>query len=123
LGELTLVARDGRKFRLDHSLFEYDELAEAVKRAVYPPLLDAYTRAFNHGESLPFGPLSLAAEGIRNGRKTLRWENLGQARLERGWLEALPADRRRGPRLRFAARSIPNVDLCLQLIQELTPNQ
>lgn len=123
LGELTLVARDGQKLRLDQSLNEYDELAEAVKRAVYPPLLEAYTRAFNHGESLPFGPLSLTAEGIRNGRKTLRWEDLSQARLERGWLEAVPLDRHHGPKMRFPARAIPNVDLCLQLIQELTPNR
>lgn len=121
-GELILVTRDGRRFHLDQSLSGYDELAETVKRSVYPTLLDAYTRAFNHGQALPFGPLSLTPEGLHNGRKTLHWQNLAQARLERGWLEALPNDRRLGPRLAFPARSIPNVDLCLQLIQELTPH-
>ena len=117
---LVLVTRDGRRFHLDQSLSDYDALAETVKRNVYPPLLDAYTRAFNHGQEIPFGPLRLTREGIQNGRKTLLWPNVAQARLERGWLEALPTDRRAGPRLRFPVRSIPNVDLCLQLIQELS---
>ena len=117
---LVLVTRDDRRFHLDQSLSDYDALAETVKRNVYPPLLDAYTRAFNHGQEIAFGPLRLTPEGIQNGRKTLRWPNVAQARLERGWLEALPADRRAGPRLRFPVRSIPNVDLCLQLIQELS---
>lgn len=117
---LVLFTRDGRRFHLDQSLSDYDVLVETVKRNVYPPLLDAYTRAFNHGQSIPFGPLRLTPEGIQNGRKILRWQNVALARLERGWLEALPADRRAGPKLRFAAWSIPNVDLCLQLIQELS---
>ena len=117
---LVLLTRDGRRFHLDQSLSDYDALAETVKRNVYPPLLDAYTRAFNHGQEIPFGPLRLTREGIQNGRKTLRWPNVAQARLERGWLEALPTDRRAGPRFRFPVRSIPNVDLCLQLIQELS---
>ncbi len=117
---LMLVTRDGRRFHLDQSLGDYDVLVETVKRNVYPPLLDAYTRAFNHGQEVPFGPLRLTPDGIRNGRKLLRWQDVAQARLERGWLEALPADRRPGPRLRFPVRSIPNVDLCLQLIQELS---
>ena len=121
-GELILVTRDGRRFRLDQSLSDYDELAETIKRNVYSALLDAYTRAFNHGQSLPFGPLALTPEGIQNGRKTLRWQDVATVRLERGWLEAAPSERRAGPRLRFPARSIPNVDLCLQLIQELTPH-
>jgi hypothetical protein len=118
--QMTLVTRDGRTFHLDHSLSEYEELVSAVKHSVYPMLLDAYTRAFNHGQTLPFGPLSLAPDGIQNGRKTMPWNQVNQVRLDHGWLEAAPTDSKSGLRLRFPARSIPNVDLCLQLIQELS---
>ena len=118
--ELVLVTRDGRRYRLNQALTDFDELVAAVKQGAYPTLLDAYTRAFNHGQSLPFGPLEIRAEGIHNGRKTLRWSDVGEARLEQGWLVVGPADRRAGPHLRYPARAVPNVDLCLQLIQELT---
>lgn len=121
--ELILVTREGRRYRLRQAMDDFDELAGAVKQGVYPTLLDAYTRAFNHAQSLPFGPLQVTPEGIHNGRKVLPWSQVGQARLERGWLTVTPSQGQPGPRLRFPAHAIPNVDVCLQLIQELTPRR
>jgi hypothetical protein len=121
--ELVLVTRDGRRYRLRQALDDFDELVTAVKRGAYPTLLDTYTRAFNQAQSIAFGPLQLAPEGIHNGRKVLSWNQVGQARLERGWLVVDPSDAKAGPRLRFPARAVPNVDVCLQLIQELTSHR
>jgi hypothetical protein len=118
--ELILTTRDGRRYRLNQSMDDFDELAADIKHNVYPTLLDAYTRAFNHAQSLPFGPLEVTPIGIHNGRKVLQWDKVGESRLERGWLVVDPAAGQSGPRLRFAAHAIPNVDVCLQLIQELT---
>jgi hypothetical protein len=117
--ELVLVNREGRRYRLHQSMDDFDELAGAVKQSVYPTLLDAYTRAFNHAQSLPFGPLQITPEGIHNGRKILPWSQVGETRLDRGWLVVTPLEGQSGPRLRFPAHAIPNVDVCLQLIQEL----
>ncbi|HET7011881.1 MAG TPA: DUF6585 family protein [Anaerolineales bacterium] len=121
--ELMLITRDGRRYRLHQALTDFDELVAAIKQGVYPRLLEAYTQSFNQAQPLPFGPLQLTPSGIVNGRKTLAWADVGLAQLDQGMLVVKPKEGRRAPRLRFPVRAVPNVDVCLQLIQELTSSQ
>jgi hypothetical protein len=116
---ITLALDSGQKFRFTTALTDIDGLIAAVKGNVYPRLLDEYTQGFNQGQPLVFGPLKLSPQGIERGRKRLDWVNLGRASLENGRLVLVPRTGAEGPKIRVEAGRIPNVDLCLQFIEQL----
>jgi hypothetical protein len=117
---LTLALDSGERFRFTSTLTDIDDLIATVKASVYPRLLDEYSRVFNQGHPIPFGPLILSAEGVQLGRKRLEWKKLGRASLENGRLILAPRQGEAGSKLRIVAGRIPNVDLCLQFIQQLS---
>jgi hypothetical protein len=102
---------------LTESLEGLDELAEVTKRRVYPRLLAEYTEAFNRGEELDFGPLQISAAGLSLGRRALAWNELDGATVQDGEVRLQRAGSRR--RLKLPAQRIPNVELCVQLIEVL----
>jgi hypothetical protein len=117
---LEIEASDGQRVRLSEDLEDFESLAQAIKARVYPDLLAAYTRAFNDGQPIAFGPIHLTREGLRDGRRgALAWSLIAAARLESGRLK-IEADRSgRRTTLSFPAHHIPNVELCAQLIEEI----
>lgn len=117
---LTLTLDNGERFRFTSALADIDGLIATVKGNVYPRLLEEYKRAFNQGQALGFGPLVLSMQGIQQGRSRLDWASLGRASLENGRLVLIPRAGAEGSKIRVEARRIPNVDLCLQFIQQLS---
>jgi len=117
---ITLILDSGEKFRLTTAMDDINGLIAAVKSNVYPRLLDEYSRQFNQGHALSFGPLILSSQGIQQGRSQLAWADLGRASLENGRLVLTPGSGSTGSKIRVEARRIPNVDLCLQFILHLS---
>ncbi len=117
--EITLELLDGRRIRLSHMLEGFLELVETVKRHVYPGLLAEYTAAFNQGRPLAFGPLVLSAQGVQRGKQVLPWSAISQATLNDGHLRVDATPGGRSERIKIPVHQIPNVDLCVQLIQKL----
>jgi hypothetical protein len=117
---INLILDSGEKFRFTTALGDIGGLIATIKGNVYPRLLDEYTREFNQGHPLGFGPLMLTQQGIQKGRGRLDWVDLGHASLENGRLVLTPRTGSEGSKIRVEARRIPNVDLCLQFIQHLS---
>lgn len=116
---LVLETRDRRKLRLTQALEGLVPFIETVKRNVYPRLLASYTRDFHSGVGLPFGAVWLTAQGVRKGSRTLGWGDVEAARIRDGRLELKPKAGRRLGTIRAPAQDVPNVELCLQLVQHL----
>jgi hypothetical protein len=116
---LTLRLIDGRKIRFSDAMQDLPLLGNAIKSQVYPRLLETKRNAFNRGEALPFGPLTVAPSGLKLRRAELGWAQLKSAALRQGYLEVIPKADEGGGRIRLPASKVPNVDLSLQLIQEL----
>jgi hypothetical protein len=119
--EIHLVNSDGGEFKFNQSYERIDELIEEIKHFVYPRLLEQYRLAFNRGEPISFGPLILTSDGILNGRKALRWKDLKAIKMESGSLKLRPFENSDGPRFSIPAHKVPNIDLCIQLINHLSP--
>lgn len=111
---------DSRSIRLPHTLAELENLGAAVKQRVYPLLLEAYSEAFNRGSPVVFGRLHLTADGLRVRKRMIPWKSLGEASLARGDLLIRPAPSADASAVRVPAHRVPNVELCLQLIQYLS---
>ncbi|MEW6569107.1 MAG: DUF6585 family protein [Chloroflexota bacterium] len=105
---------------LPHTLSDFDGLTAAVKSQVYPLLLSEMARAFSQGQSLSFGRLHLTMEGVRMGRRLLRWTDLARVRLENGVVRLRPTPSSRSRELRLHAHRLPNLEVCLHLIDYLS---
>jgi hypothetical protein len=121
--ELLLVLLDGSKLRLENSLADIEELADTIKVHVYPDLLVEYTDAFLDGRSLPFDPLRITGEGIVKGRQKIAWKDFAEVKFTRGKLHILPEDQNRERHIMVPAHTIPNVEICAQLIERIGRQQ
>lgn len=117
--EVRLDIRGGQQIRLTRAIAHLPDLVEKIKRNIYPHLLAGYTRVFNQGQALEFGPLTLNGEGVLRAGRLLPWTQLASAELERGVLKLTPVKGGPGRRMKLPAHQIPNLDVCLQLIQNL----
>lgn len=117
---LDLEASDGRRIRLDDTLEDFSALADAARGHVFPRLLKTYTQAFNEGQPVQFGPLQLSQAGITDGRRLSHpWAAIHDAQLASGRLVVRTRRTGNPGEIAFSAERIPNVELCVQLIQEI----
>ncbi len=119
--EAALLLRFGEQgqVRLTHALDGFDSVVQRVKQEVYPRLLEEYTQTFNAGGEVTFGPIRLTGIGISGRRRMISWQELDAVSLEQGVLRITQIRNGRRSTITFPASRIPNVDLCLQLIQQL----
>lgn len=119
--EIHLLTKDGGEHKIDQAFEDLDELIEVIKQTVYPRLMEEYLSAFNRGEPITFGQLVLTSDGLLYGRKALRWNVMGPARVEKGYLQISSIDGRKGSRFNIPAHKIPNIDLCIEIMSQLSP--
>lgn len=108
-----------RKVRLSQALVAFDALVETVKRRVYAVLLTDYARKLNQGDTLAFGPLTLSKEGVKKDQHFVRWHDVQNVSLSKGQLELVMNQESQDIKMKVSTRSIPNVELCYQLLQLL----
>jgi hypothetical protein len=56
---------------------------------------------------------------VQKGRRSLSWGDLEAARIRDGRIEMKPKTGKRLGAIRASADSVPNVEICLQLVQHL----
>lgn len=108
-----------RRLRLTHALSGFEGLAAELKQRIYPHLVGAYSEAFNRGNAVSFGKLELTPDGVRVSKRVVPWKSLAGVNLDRGLL-TIRAKEAGGAAIRIAAHRVPNVELCVQLIQYLS---
>jgi len=119
--ELTLHLVDGERIKINQDFENIEKLMAIIKHYVYPVMFEQFRQEFNRGEPLSFGPLLLTSRGVMNGRKTLRWQEIGEISVEGGSLQLQPIDRSNHPNFSVPIQKIPNVDLCIQLLHHFGP--
>lgn len=116
---MVLTTKGGRRLRLSDRLTEFGALVDATKRHVYPLLMEELRASFNQGDPLPFGPLMLTSIGVHSGKRLFPWPGIEEVALGEGHLVLLGNNGKQAAQLRVPAHQVPNVDLCVQLIQLL----
>jgi len=119
--EVVLYLQEGSRIKINRAFENIGMLVDTIKHYVYPIMVDKIRIAFNQGEPMHFGPITLTSQGVLNGRKTLRWEDIGKIELQRGRLNLQPIDQKHGTKLSVSAHKIPNIDLCLQILHHFGP--
>ena len=117
---LRLERRDRRIYRFHSSLANFSLLVDTVKGKVYPILLQELRQALQEGDPLEFGHLTLTSIGIHKGHRLIPWGGLEAADLSNGWLSLRGLQAGRPSWIRVPAYQVPNVELCVQLIEHLS---
>jgi len=112
---LRLDLNGDQRVQFTDTLVGLSQLTSLVKRRTYPRLLTEFTASLRDGQPIPFGPLSLRPEGVQLGRRRVAWPDIESAELRQG--RVLIKLRKPGSPLRMSAGRLPNVEICLQLMQ------
>jgi hypothetical protein len=113
---LVIDVNDSQQLRLTNDLEHFERLVESIKGRVYPRMHRALATAFNQGQRIPFGPLTMAPAGLQWRGTTTAWDQIDSASLKQGRLVIRD---RGGNSLRLPASRVPNADLCLQMIESM----
>ncbi len=119
--EVVLHLENGKQLKINQAFEDIITLVETLKHYVYPQMFEKFRIAFNRGEPMHFGPLTFTSQAILNGRKALRWQDIGKIELQRGVLQIQPIAESRGPQFLIPAHKIPNIDLCVQILNHFGP--
>ena len=112
---LRLEVAGGRKLRFPDTLAGLAQLIITIKRHVYPRLLNEYSQHLQNGQPVAFGPLQVRPEGVAKGQRRLAWSEIASVELKNGEIHL--TTNQRGAPIRVRANSVPNAEICLQLIQ------
>jgi hypothetical protein len=112
---LTLFLISGNLIQIDERLKDLPDLAERIKAKLHPHLLPKMRSAFNNGETLHFGPVSVHKQAIHVREQAIPWEQVSRLNISSGKLVIKSASK-------FAVRvpvgKIPNIELLIQILQE-----
>jgi hypothetical protein len=119
--EAVLHDKKGKRLKINQTFEHFDKLVETIKHYVYPLMFEEFRENFNQGKPMKFGPLILTSQGVINGRKALPWHEIGKIQLHSGRLDLLPTKENYGNKFSIPAHKIPNIDLCVQILQHFGP--
>jgi hypothetical protein len=114
--EVVLYLRSQKRLKIGQNFENFEKLVDTIKHYIYPLMFDKFRKVFNQGEPIPFGPIVLSSQGVLNGHKALKWQDIDKIDLQRGRLELYPIEETGVGKLSFPIHKIPNVELCLKIL-------
>lgn len=87
----TVQGKDGQKLSFRNGLTDIsnkkvgvERLGEVIRDETMARLYPKYAAAYNAGQTINFGNLSISKQGISNGKETIAWEQVKGINLDRG---------------------------------------
>ncbi len=117
----TVCLADGRKFVFNDQVDKIAGLGAALQQQCAARMLPRAREAYNAGEVITFGPLSVNRDGITKGSATLPWEQVEQVELRRGVLHVRKKKERRDWAFAMASK-IPNLPVLIALVNQNFPS-
>lgn len=94
---------------------------EAVRRQVYPRLMQTISATFNHGEPVTFGEFSAQRDGLSQGKKSMPWMGIREVSVANGILVIKGDSNGKKEEFRTMWATVPNADLLLNLVEQMRP--
>ena len=80
----TLRLRDGTRYTFNNALRQADRLIQTIQQQVTPRILARAQEAYDAGQTVPFGKLSVSQAGIYRGSALLPWDQVGSIKVNEG---------------------------------------
>lgn len=116
---IRLRLSGGKTIKITSAIDSLADLAQSIKQHAYPRMLRGYSRLLQHGKAAKFGSITLTNHGFNWRKHSIPWQIISQATLQDGKLKVHIRPNQNQPPVFIPVRKIPNVDICLQLIEHL----
>jgi hypothetical protein len=114
----TIRKTDGETIKLTNSIRKVGELGTRIQQQVLKHKMPGAIEAYNSGDTLQFGKLSISQTGINNGKETIPWEQVNGVQIVSGYITI----KKTGKWLRWAgvdASQVPNIFLFVALVDRI----
>lgn len=109
-----------REISLNDDIAHFEELVRTIKTNVYPRLGTEADRQLASGQAVNFGPIQPGKEALLVNKKAVPWDEVTAVGIQKGYLFLSVNDGKRTRNIRIATSRISNLDLCLQIIRQLS---
>lgn len=119
---MTVRRIDGTNFKFTNMLRGHVQLMQNLEQVVMKLHMPRAIAAFQSGQVIPFGPLSVGRQGMGNGRETIPWNELQNVEVKRGYLQV----KRVGKTFNWAnvnVSKIPNLLVFVSLVNGVRSGQ
>ena len=113
--QLVISPNIGDPLRLDDRIQDLDQLIPLIKEHFYPYLTKALRAQFFGDHWVHFGPVAIHRQALRIRKKMIPWKQVVNIGVREGKLEIEIVD---GRPIRIPTVKIPNLEVCLNIIQE-----
>jgi hypothetical protein len=114
----TLFLTGGRKMTFNNSIANVEMLGEALQNEVSRRAMPIAAAAYNSGQPVNFGPLTVSRDGLTQGKKTLAWGEIEGVQIQNGYI----AVKKQGGWFNWAnvpAASVVNLYVFLNLVNQI----
>jgi hypothetical protein len=114
----TIQHRNGQKIVLNNGIRRIKELGEMVQSETFTRLMPLAVAAYNGGQPLDFGKLTISQQGIGNGKEIVPWAQVKGVQVNQGYV----AVKREGKWLRWAnvpVAGVPNFFIFMALVDQI----
>jgi len=80
----TVQLQDGSKHIFNNAIRNVEQLINTIQQQVTPRILERVSEAYEAGQTIPFGKLSISQAGISKGNKTLPWDQVKRVTVDKG---------------------------------------
>lgn len=116
----TIHKKNNTRLVLNDAITSVEEVAKNIREAIYPLLYQRYAQAYNSGQPITFGPVTLSkAGGIQIGKKAYPWEQVAKVTIQQGFVQVAKKGGGWFSGASVMASTIPNVDIMLSMIDQL----
>lgn len=116
----TLIHNQGEKINFNDGFGKVEDLANAIREQIFPLLYKKAADAYNSGQTVVFGQLSISRDGgLQMGKKTYPWAEIKQVSIEQGYIKVAQKGGGWFSGAAVMAGATPNLDVALSLINQL----
>ncbi len=112
---LTICAINTPPIHLNDRLPNLPDLIANIKAQVYPHLRVQLREAYQAGQTLYFGILTISKRGLNCKGTTFSWSDIDHVSVEKGRFQILSSS---GKKTRVPAKNILNFELLIELLEE-----
>ncbi len=112
----TLRRYDGATFKFNDNIHNVEALGNAIAGESARTLWPRSIAAYQAGQTLSFGKISLNQQGVSDGKELLPWYQVKEIKVNRGFLSIKKEGNKRGNWKLIQASTIPNVGVFVALV-------
>ncbi len=118
----TVRRKDGGQVIFNDRFTDVEELGNTISHEITNYQMPQAINAYNAGNTVPFGPLSISMQGISNGKELLPWSQVKDIDVKQGVVTV----KKEGKRLNWSSvrvTQVPNVFVLMALINYIMQGQ